>query len=535
MDVAAEPDFRALFEAAPGLYLVLTPALVIVGVSDAYLRATMTKRGEVLGRALFEVFPDNPDDPDATGVSNLKASLERVLRLRMPDAMAVQKYDVRRPDGGFEERYWSPLNTPVLDAKGEVQWIIHRVEDVTELVRLKREEAEWDSATGEQQLIISQLQAANEELARSRQALQQGEAHLRSILETVPDAMVVIDERGLIQSFSAAAERLFGLTTEEVRGRNVSMLMPPPYRQEHDGYLARYLRTGERRIIGTGRVVIGQRKDGSTFPMELSVGEIAVEGRRQFTGFVRDLTERQENERRLHEVQSELLHVTRVSEMGQMGSTLAHELNQPLTAVSNYLAALRRLVASPNFDAKHADEIFTRATAQASRAGEIIRRLREFLSKGDTERRIESVNHVVEEACALALVGARSQGVTVLMRLDPAAPNAVIDKIQMQQVILNLVRNAIEAMAAAPQRELNILTERRADDMIEIAVADTGPGIAESIRDKLFQPFVTTKESGMGVGLSICRSIVEAHGGKLWADAGTGGGTVFRLTIPQVS
>jgi two-component system, LuxR family, sensor kinase FixL len=534
MEVSAGPDFRALFEAVPGLYLVLTPALVIVGASDAYLRATMTERDAVLGRGLFEVFPDNPDDPGATGVSNLRASLERVLRLRRPDAMAVQKYDVRRPDGSFEERHWSPLNTPVLDERGEVRWIIHRVEDVTELVRLKREEAERNSFAGEQQLIISQLRAANEELAKSRQALLQGEAHLRSILETVPDAMVVIDERGLIQSFSAAAERLFGFAAEEVRGRNVSMLMPAPYRQEHDGYLARYLRTGERRIIGTGRVVIGQRRDGSTFPMELSVGEIAAEGKRQFTGFVRDLTERQENERRLHEVQSELLHVSRLSEMGQMGSTLAHELNQPLTAVANYLSALRRLIARPQFDAKQADEIFGRAMAQTGRAGEIIRRLREFLSKGDTERRIESVNHVIEEACALALVGVRSQGMTVHMRLDPAAPEAIIDKIQMQQVVLNLVRNAVEAMAAAPRRELSIATERRADEMVEIAVADTGPGIAEDIRAKLFQPFVTTKANGMGVGLSICRSIVEAHGGRLWADADAAGGTIFRLTIPRL-
>jgi len=532
MDAASEPDFRALFEAAPGLYLVLTPGLVIVGASDAYLRATMTKREAVLGRDLFDVFPDNPDDPGATGVSNLRASLERVLRLRRPDAMAVQKYDVRRPDGSFEERHWSPLNAPVLDAKGAVRWIIHRVEDVTELVRLKREEAARDSFAGEQQLVISQLKAANEELAKSRQALAQGEAHLRSILATVPDAMVVIDERGLIQSFSAAAERLFGFAAEEIRGRNVSMLMPAPYRQEHDGYLARYLRTGERRIIGTGRVVIGQRKDGSTFPMELSVGEIVANGQRQFTGFVRDLTERRENERRLHEVQSELLHVTRLSEMGQMGSTLAHELNQPLTAVANYLSALRRLVAAPQFDAKHADEIFARAMAQTGRAGEIIRRLREFLSKGDPERRIENVNHVVEEACALALVGVKSQGTTVLMRLDPAAPVVIIDKIQIQQVVLNLVRNAVEAMATGPRRELSILTERRADDMVEIAIADTGPGIAESVRAKLFQPFVTTKASGMGVGLSICRSIVEAHGGRLWAADNAAGGAVFRLTIP---
>lgn len=272
METSLIPDFRALFQSLPGLYLVLTRDLTIVAASDAYLHATLTDRHEIAGRYLFDVFPDNPDDPGATGVSNLWASLERVLRLRRPDAMAVQKYDVRRPDGGFEEKHWSPLNTPVLNQAGEVEWIIHRVEDVTEVVRLKSEEAERDTFAQEQQRIISQLRDANEELAGSQEALRTSdarfrrlveelnsrEAHLRSILATVPDAMVVINERGLIQSFSAAAERLFGFRPEEVQGKNVSMLMPTPYRQEHDSYLSRYLHTGERRIIGVGRVVVGQ-------------------------------------------------------------------------------------------------------------------------------------------------------------------------------------------------------------------------------------------------------------------------------------
>ena len=260
MDISIVPDFRALFQAVPGLYLVLTRDLLIVAASDAYLHATLTDRQEIMGRHLFEVFPDNPDDPDAAGVRNLRASLDRVLQFRRPDAMAVQKYDIRRPDGSFEERYWSPLNTPLLNQVGEVEWIIHRVEDVTEIVRLKSEGAERDSLTKEQQRVINQLRTANEELANSQAALRESdarfrravdelnsrEAHLRSILATVPDAMVVIDERGLIQSFSATAERLFGFAAGEVQGRNVSMLMPAPYRQEHDGYLGRYLSTGER-------------------------------------------------------------------------------------------------------------------------------------------------------------------------------------------------------------------------------------------------------------------------------------------------
>jgi PAS domain S-box-containing protein len=291
MDISVIPDFRRLFESVPGLYLVLTRDLIVVAASDAYLRATMTDRQEIMGRHLFEVFPDNPEDPGATGVSNLRASLDRVLRFARSDTMAVQKYDVRRPDGSFEERYWSPLNTPLLNQIGEVAWIIHRVEDVTEVVRLKSEEAERDVLAQEQQGVISQLRAANE-LARGREALQESEArfrrlveelnsreaHLQSILATVPDAMVIIDERGVIQSFSAAAERLFGFLTDEVKGKNVSILMPAPYRQEHDSYLSRFLTTGERRIIGVGRVVVGQRENGNTFPMELAVGEVVLEG-----------------------------------------------------------------------------------------------------------------------------------------------------------------------------------------------------------------------------------------------------------------
>ncbi|MBI2718911.1 MAG: PAS domain S-box protein, partial [Rhizobiales bacterium] len=172
-------------------------------------------------------------------------------------------------------------------------------------------------------------------------AIVEREAHLQSILDTVPDGMIVIDERGIVLSFSAAAERIFGYTADEVCGRNVNLLMPSPHREHHDDYIRRYLTTGERRIVGIGRVVAGQRKDGSTFPMELAVGEVSQGSRRLFTGFVRDITERQLTRQRLQELQSELSHVSRVSEMGQMASALAHEINQPLTAASNYLQAAR--------------------------------------------------------------------------------------------------------------------------------------------------------------------------------------------------
>jgi two-component system, LuxR family, sensor kinase FixL len=532
MDESSEPDFRALFEAAPGLYLVLAPDLSIVGASEGYLRATMTEREAVIGRSLFDVFPDNPDEPGATGEANLGASLQRVLRLKRPDAMALQKYDVRRPDGTFEERHWSPLNTPVLGADGEVKWIIHRVEDVTDVVRLRQEETERGAFLLEQQSIIAQLSTANEAMAANDRALRTSEARLRSILTTIPDAMIMIDEEGVIQSFSRTAERLFGYTAEEIQGRNVSTLMPEPYRGEHDNYLARYLSSGERRIIGIGRVVLGQRRDGGTFPMELSVGEVMIEGRRQFTGFVRDLTDRHESDRRLHEAQAELLHISRLSEMGQMASALAHELNQPLAAINNYLAGAERLM--QRGDLERTTQAFGKAVEQVDRAAQIIRRLREFVSKGDTERRVESLPKIIDEASALALVGARSQGVKAEITLDPAAETAFVDKIQVQQVLVNLVRNAVEAMSASTRRHLTLAT-RRTGDMIEVKVVDTGPGIADHIKARLFEPFVTSKATGMGVGLSICRSIIEAHGGRLWAEDNPDGGTVFRFTVPAPS
>jgi len=361
-------------------------------------------------------------------------------------------------------------------------------------------------------------------------------AHLNSILDTVPDAMVVIDERGVVQSFSSAAERLFGYGAAEVIGQNVKVLMPSPYREEHDGYLNRYRQTGERRIIGIGRVVVGQRKDGSTFPMELAVGEMRSSAQHFFTGFIRDLTERQQTEARLQELQAELVHVSRLTAMGEMASALAHELNQPLSAISNYMKGSRRLLEN-NTDQRvgMVREAMDKAADQALRAGQIIRRLRDFVARGESERRVEDVKKLVEEASALALVGAKDRGVRVRFDLAPGADFVLADKVQIQQVLLNLIRNAIEAMEGCDRRDLIVATSRAADNMVEISVADTGTGIAPEIAAQLFQPFVTSKAQGMGVGLSISRTIIEAHGGAIAPHPNSGGGTVFSFTLPAVA
>ncbi len=384
---------------------------------------------------------------------------------------------------------------------------------------------------------------AGELLVRSRRKVGEsaksagaGAAHLQSILDTIPEAMIVIDERGIMQSFSTAAERLFGYAGAEVVGGNVKLLMPAPYREEHDSYIGRYLRTGERRIIGVGRVVVGRRKDGSTFPMELAVGEMRTSHQRYFTGFIRDLTERQQTEARLQELQAELVHVSRLTAMGEMASALAHELNQPLSAIANYMKGSRRLL--ENSTDEQADLIrdaMDKAADQALRAGQIIRRLRDFVARGESERRVEDVKKLIEEASALALVGAKDKGVRVSFDFAPRIDFVLADKVQIQQVLLNLMRNAIEAMEGCERRELLVSTAPKPDNMAEISVADTGAGIAPEIGAQLFQPFVTSKAHGMGVGLSISRTIIEAHGGSIAPRPNLGGGTVFSFTLPAVA
>jgi signal transduction histidine kinase len=240
--------------------------------------------------------------------------------------------------------------------------------------------------------------------------------------------------------------------------------------------------------------------------------------------------ERREREERMKQMQSELIHVSRVNEMGLMVWTLAHELNQPLSAVTNYIRAGQML--ADRGDASKLRTTLERAGEQTARAGQIIQRLRAFVKKGETERRIEDIRATIEEARTLALVDAGQRAVAVEISIEPGLPSALIDKVQIQQVLLNLIRNAIEAMADSPRREIVISGVPADGDMIEVRVADTGPGLAPLVREKLFQPFTTTKAHGMGVGLSICRSIVEAHGGRLWAADDAGGGTVFCLTLP---
>jgi two-component system sensor kinase FixL len=517
----------------------------VVFANDAFCRLTGHKRSEIVGRNCR--FLQGPATDPAT---------TELIRAAVAAAEPIEIDILNFRKNG--EAFWNRLMiAPVHDPGGRLIYFFANQIDVSaerdRLAELQNNNATLVELAQRLSDRARELVEANDKLHaeiedreraeaafrltlaaanQAQTALMEGEMHLQSVLDTVPDAMIVIDGQARMQSFSAAAERLFGYSRDEVVGRNVSMLMPSPYREQHDGYLARYFETGEKRVIGRGRVLVGLRKDGSTFPMELSGGGIVSGERRSFTGFVRDLTEREETRQRLRELQAELIHMSRFTAMGEMASTLAHELNQPLTAVVSYLNGSRRLLdGSASVQTLMIRDAIDRAAEQALRAGQIIRRLRQFVARGESERDVESVAKLIEEASALALVGVKETGVRVGFAVDPQATFVLVDKVQIHQVILNLMRNAIEAMQETTRRDLTISASRRGGNMAEISVKDTGPGIAKEVAQQLFQPFVTTKPQGMGVGLSISRSIIEAHGGHLWAEPNPDGGTVFRLTL----
>lgn len=379
---------------------------------------------------------------------------------------------------------------------------------------------------------LRRSRAEAEDLART---LHNREAHLQSILDTVPDATVVIETDGTMVSFNTAAVRQFGYRPDEAVGQNVSMLMPGPYHEQHDGYLARYLSTGEKRIIGVDRVVVGRRKDASTFPMKLAVGEMQSGGKTYFTGFIRDLTEREESQARLNEAQSELARLARLNELGEMASTLAHELNQPLSTIANYVQGCIKLL--DKIDTEPAGRMrgaLSETAKQALRAGDIIRHLREFVTRGDTERLPEDIKNLVEEAGALALVGSKERGIRTIFDFGENIGMVIADRIQIQQVLINLMRNAMEAMRDSVVKELTVSIQNSGKDMLAVVVSDTGPGISDEIATQLFQPFVTTKPAGMGIGLSISKRIIESHGGSIEVRRNSRGGATFEFTLPTI-
>lgn len=354
------------------------------------------------------------------------------------------------------------------------------------------------------------------------------ERRLNAILDSVPDAVVVFDEAGTIKSFSAAASTIFGYEASAVVGYNVAMLMPARHHM--------WPPADDRRMAGTsGRVVIGQRRDGSKFPLEIAIGEISGGKVRLFTAFLRDLARRSGSEQRIVDLQAELLHASRLSTMGHMSAAIAHEINQPLTAISNYVNAAKRLLhadAAQSQLTAQATTLLDKAAVQSLRASDIVRKLREFVEKRTRCRRPEDLGVVIEEAVALAFVGASEKSIKMEVDLDPSLGQVEIDKVQIQQVLINLVRNSIDAMQPCSTRELHLTASGGERGFVDVTVRDTGPGMPDHVAARLFQPFLTTKDRGMGVGLTICQSIVEAHGGRIWLLESSPAGTAFRFQLP---
>ncbi len=365
------------------------------------------------------------------------------------------------------------------------------------------------------------------------------ERRFRLVVEAAPSAMVMVDRTGAIVMVNAQAERVFGYSRTELLGRPVEMLVPPRYRPHHPGLRESFFREPRARPMGAGRELYGLKKDGSEFPVEIGLNPIETDEGTMVLSAIVDITERKTSEaalrgseRRLQELHAELLHVSRLSAMGQMAAMVAHELNQPLTAISNYMEAAATLLdRGGELPVARLRGAVSRAGEQAIRAGQIIQQLRGFVSRGDSEKRIEAVSPLVREAAELALLGTKQKGVNI--RIEENLADAVIlaDKIQIQQVLLNLLRNAVEAVADLEYREVALVAETH-DGMVRISVIDNGPGLSDDVKARLFQPFVSTKKTGMGMGLSICHNIVTAHDGRLWAEANPDGGTIFHLTLP---
>jgi two-component system sensor kinase FixL len=359
---------------------------------------------------------------------------------------------------------------------------------------------------------------------------------MQALLDAAVDGIVLIDHQGSIQGFNRAAERLFGYRACEVVGRNVSLLMPEPDRGAHDGYLARYLDTRIPRIIGRGREVSAQHRDGHVFPVSLSVGTVSGAEPPRFVGFIQDITRRRADEEDARRLQERLMHVSRLATVGEMASGIAHEINQPLTAVINYAQACERLLRLPDADLEEVRGALQQISAQAIRAGDIIKRLRTLARSDAPRRQPTEVNALAEELTDLIEATARAHGIRYSLHLAFGLPRVLVDRTQIQQVVLNLTRNAIEALAdGSAGGELTLRTALAADGTVEICVSDNGPGVSEVVAPRLFHPFCTSKSAGTGLGLAMSRTIVASHGGELEYRANVPSGASFIVRLPQAS
>ena len=362
---------------------------------------------------------------------------------------------------------------------------------------------------------------------------------LAKVIETSFDGVVIIDDEGMILSFSPTAEIIFGYQATEIIGKNVALLIAPPHRQQHDKYLSSYRVTEKHHIIGTVREELAQRKDGSLFPIELKVGEVRLSKTRIFTGFIKDLSDRKDNEKRIAQLQEELVHVARYSAMGELAGALSHELNQPLAAINNYARASQKVLEKdPVIGLEKALELMGKAGDQAERAGEIIWRIRRFIKHHEVSRSLEEPCVAIMEAVEIGTLGIASKNIGLDLQCPAKGiiPSIPMDRIQIQQVVTNFVRNAVDALE---EREGNRLitmnlacVQREKGDYVRFCVRDNGAGLREKIRSRLFEPFNTHKDEGVGIGLAVSKTIIDGHKGFISGENHPGGGAIFCFELP---
>jgi two-component system sensor kinase FixL len=374
------------------------------------------------------------------------------------------------------------------------------------------------------------LGAVVSERRRLSLALIDSEGLRTTILNTVPDGILTIDTRGRIQSINPAVERLFSYPSHRIIGHDVSELIEGPPGLHHRLQLAAHSLVSKPACWELD----ARRADGTTFPIELSAGRFNLLGAEHYTIVIRDITSRREADARDRQRQAELAHVSRVSLAGEMAAGLAHELSQPLTAIIAYARGCLRLLAGSVAEPALLHEGVAGVVQQAQRAGDVLDRLREFVRGGEFRQTLTEIEPLIDAAVSLTRSEAMQQKVEIEAKVDPGLPAVLADQVQIEQVLLNLLRNAMEAMEAANSEQRSIIVEARRNRKyaIEISVADSGPGIAAEVTDTIFEPFITTKPLGMGMGLSISRAIIESHGGSLRMVRGARSGAIFVFDLP---
>ncbi len=359
-------------------------------------------------------------------------------------------------------------------------------------------------------------------------------ARLQAILDATVDAIITIDARGIIESANNATARMFGYTESELVGRNISILMPKPYSEKHDRYLQRYLQTNTPHIIGIGREVTAKHRDGHTFPVDLAVSEVVIAGQTMFTGLIRDISARRDAEHRAQAHLEKLAHAGRLADLGLTTSTIAHEVNQPLTAIVGFANACLRLMNNNPVKTDRVRSALEQIASQGERASSIVKRIHTMARKQHSNFETVNVNDTVKGVLDLLATELRNGHVHIHLLLTQAPARVNADRIQIEQVLVNLLRNGIQAMAQTPAAERNMEIETSvADNQVRIRIHDSGPGLDDMSSKQIFESFYSTKETGMGVGLSISRTLIEAHNGRLWALTDSERGATFCLEIPS--